>query len=154
MWLARRSDAKAVDPGMLDNLVGGGIAAGYGVAETVVKEAWEEAGIAAPLARCARPAGLVHSRRPMFDGLQREVLFVHDLELPRDFTPANQDGEATEHRLMGLDEAARTISVSAGSDQVTHDASIVTLDFLIRHGEIRPDQPRYVALSALRHTRL
>ena len=28
MWLARRSPAKAIDPGMLDNLVGGGIAAG------------------------------------------------------------------------------------------------------------------------------
>src|SRR5437867_2356931 len=44
MWLARRSPAKAIDPGLLDNLVGGGIAAGADAAATLVKEAWEEAG--------------------------------------------------------------------------------------------------------------
>ena len=31
MWIARRSPTKAIDPGMLDNLVGGGIAAGQSV---------------------------------------------------------------------------------------------------------------------------
>jgi len=36
-----------IDPGMLDNLVGGGIAAGATVIDTVVREAWEEAGIRA-----------------------------------------------------------------------------------------------------------
>src|SRR5450755_4794352 len=45
MWLGRRSPHKAVDPGMLDNMVGGGIAAGTTVEATVIKEAWEEAGI-------------------------------------------------------------------------------------------------------------
>ena len=37
------------------------------------------------------------------DGLQRETVFVHDLVLPPDFVPANQDGEAVEHRLVDLD---------------------------------------------------
>ena len=32
MWIARRSPTKSIDPGMLDNLVGGGIAAGQSVA--------------------------------------------------------------------------------------------------------------------------
>ena len=53
-WIARRSPTKAIDPGLLDNLVGGGIAAGQEIATTVVKEAWEEAGIAESLARQAR----------------------------------------------------------------------------------------------------
>src|SRR5690242_16555916 len=70
MWIARRSARKAVDPGLLDNLVGGGIAAGFRVDETVVKEAWEEAGIDEALARRARPAGIVFAVKPMFDGLQ------------------------------------------------------------------------------------
>src|SRR5262249_15748271 len=39
MWLARRSPDKAVDPGLLDNLVGGGIAAKASVGATLVKEA-------------------------------------------------------------------------------------------------------------------
>ena len=45
VWIARRSPSKAIDPGKLDNLVGGRIAAGMSVDETLRKEAWEEAGI-------------------------------------------------------------------------------------------------------------
>ena len=151
MWLARRSPDKAVDPGLLDNLVGGGVAAGLRVDETLVKEAWEEAGIGALLARSARPAGAVHLRRPLFDGLQRETVFVHDLALPQEFVPANQDGEAVEHRLVDVAEAARAIAQSDDPDEVTVDASLVVLDYLIRLGEIAPDQPGFAALEALRH---
>jgi len=134
MWFARRSTSKAVDPGLLDNLVGGGIAAGFSVEATVVKESWEEAGIDEALARRARFVGLVEVTRAMFDGLQRETVFVHDLSLPEDFVPDNQDGEAVEHRLVGLDEAARLVAGDGGPDEVTIDASAVVLDYLLRHG--------------------
>lgn len=154
MWLARRSPAKAVDPGLLDNLVGGGIAAGFRVDETVVKEAWEEAGIAADLAARAQPAGALDCCKPMFDGLQRETLFVHDLILPPGFVPANQDGEAVEHRLVGLDEAAHLLATTQGRDEMTLDASLVVLDYLIRHAAIRPDHAGYAELAASLHRRL
>jgi hypothetical protein len=65
--------------------------------------------------------------------------------------PANQDGEAVEFRLVELAEAARLIGVTAGPDEVTIDASLVVLDFLLRHGAIGADAPGYVALEALRH---
>lgn len=154
MWLARRSRDKAVDPGLLDNLVGGGVAATFRVDETVVKEAWEEAGITASVARCAQPAGIVCSRRPMFDGLQREILFVHDLTLHAEFVPRNQDGEAIEHRLVTLDDAARTIAADRGDDQVTVESSLAVLDYLVRQGEIRPDQAGYTPLAGLLRQRL
>jgi len=89
----------------------------------------------------------------VFDGLQRETLFVHDLVLPMDFVPSNHDGEAVEHRLVSLGDAARAISTWSGPEEVTHDASLVMLDFLIRQGAIRPDQPHYAALAGLRHAR-
>ena len=149
MWIARRSPHKAVDPGLLDNLVGGGIAAGMRVDETVAKEAWEEAGIDATTARAARPVGVVHAVRTMFDGLQRETLYVHDLALSPTFVPRNQDGEAVEHRLVSLDEAARIVATENGGDEATLDASLVIIDYLVRHGAIRPDQPRYGALVGL-----
>jgi 8-oxo-dGTP pyrophosphatase MutT (NUDIX family) len=151
MWLARRSHTKAVDPGLLDNLVGGGIAADQDVGQTVVKEAFEEAGIGAALARQARPAGAVHVRRPMADGLQQETIFVHDLWLPVGFVPENQDGEAIEHRLVDPAEAARLIAQQDGGDETTVDASLVVLDYLIRSGVVVPDQPRFVELEALRY---
>lgn len=149
MWLARRSAQKAVDPGLLDNLVGGGIAAGLRVDETVVKEAWEEAGIDAATAHQARPAGVVHACKPMVDGLQRETVFVHDLALPPAFVPRNQDGEAVGHRLLNLDDAARIAAAGHGDDEATLDASLVIVDYLVRQGAILPDQPRYDTLAAL-----
>ena len=90
MWIARRSPHKAIDPGLLDNLVGGGIAAGANVAHTVVKEAREEAGLPAALARTARPVGTLEIRRAQPDGLQLETIFVHDLDLPTDTVPATR----------------------------------------------------------------
>jgi 8-oxo-dGTP pyrophosphatase MutT (NUDIX family) len=150
MWLARRSPDKAIDPGMLDNLVGGGVAAGGTIAATMVREAWEEAGIAADVAARATPAGAVRVCRAQPDGLQREVIFAHDLWLYADFAPSNKDGEAVEHRLVTLSEAARLIANDRGPDVVTADASLVILDFLLRHGAVDPDTPVYRALDALR----
>ena len=138
MWIARRSAGKAIDPGLLDNLVGGGIAAGADAAHTVIKEAWEEAGIAEPLARTATPAGAVHICRAQPDGLQRESMFVHDLILPADFTPAGQDGEVVDHRLVAIEEAARLVTNDEGADVVTADASLVIVDCLLRWGVIAP----------------
>jgi 8-oxo-dGTP pyrophosphatase MutT (NUDIX family) len=149
MWLARRSLTKAVDPGLLDSLVGGGIAAGMRVDETLVKEAWEEAAIPEALARRARPAGLVHARKAVVDGLQREILFVHDLALQRDFVPRNNDGEVSEHRLVRLENIAPMLAQSAGPDAVAVDASVVALDFLLRQGAIAPDAPGYLTLQRL-----
>lgn len=146
MWLARRSPVKPIDPGLLDNLVGGGIPAGAGIADTLTREAWEEAGIAAPLAREALQGGSVDIRRDQSDGLQRETIHVHDLWLPADFVPANQDGEAVEHRLC----APADILAVIATEDVTADASLVIVDFLLRHGHVPPDDPSFAALDALR----
>jgi 8-oxo-dGTP pyrophosphatase MutT (NUDIX family) len=154
MWLARRSPTKAIDPGLRDNLVGGGIAAGVTVSATVIKEASEEAGIAAPLARRAMSAGAVHICRAQPDGLQRETIFVHDLVVPREFLPASQDGEAVEHRLISVTEAAQLIANTDGPEVVTADASLVIVDYLLRHGMIPADAPDYLALEALRHPQI
>ncbi|MEO8304081.1 MAG: DUF4743 domain-containing protein [Betaproteobacteria bacterium] len=151
MWLARRSPSKAIDPGMLDNMVGGGVAEGQSIAATVRKESAEEAGVAEALADCARPAGTVDICREQPDGLHRETIFVHDLWLPADFTPAGRDGEVVGNQLVTLPEAARLIAIDKGSEAVTADASLVIVDYLMRHGEILPDARDYAMLDALRH---
>jgi 8-oxo-dGTP pyrophosphatase MutT (NUDIX family) len=150
MWIARRSPTKAIDPGMLDNLIGGGVAAGQSVASTVVKEASEEAGVDAPMAAQAISVGTVHICREQPDGFQRETIFVHDLWLPQDFEPACRDGEAVEHRRIPLDDTAALIATDAGPDVVTADASLVIVDCLLRHGAIAPDAPLRGELEALR----
>lgn len=144
MWIARRSPDKPIDPGMLDNLVGGGIAAGHGVADTVVKECWEEAGIAAPLARLAQPAGTVSLLRQVPEGVQSETIFVHDLWLPPEFEPRNTDGEVAGFERVPVAELPQRVAACA----FTCDSALVILDFLLRHGHLRPDQPGYDALAA------
>jgi len=141
MWLARRSPAKSIDPGMLDNLVGGGIAKGLSVAQTVVKESWEEAGIEAALAATASAVGEITLMREGRDGIQHETVFVHDLWLDADFVPANQDGEAVAHRLVPLEEVAQILAIDAGPDAMTVDATLVALDCLERLG-VLPTPPR------------
>ncbi|MEO8754803.1 MAG: DUF4743 domain-containing protein, partial [Casimicrobiaceae bacterium] len=151
LWFARRSVDKAIDPGLLDNLVGGGIAAGASPAETLAKEAWEEAGIGPDLAHSAISAGKIEIRRDQPDGLQWETVLAYDLWLPPTFTPANQDGEAVAHIRVDFAEAARLIGCAAGPDEVTADASLVVLDCLLRHGTIDPAGPHFGRLAGLRH---
>ena len=150
MWIARRSPHKAIDPGLLDNLVGGGIAAGADVADTVVKEAWEEAGLPATLSHTARLVGTLEIRRAQSDGLQLETIFVHDLDLPNDTVPANQDGEVAAFRLVTPDEAAQLAANESGPEVVTADASLVIVDWLMRHGHLPGGTPAWDRLDRLR----
>ena len=130
MWIARRSADKAIDPGMLDNLMGGGIGCGYSIEQTLVKEAWEEAGIPRALTRLARPAGALHVCREVPDGLHVETIHTYDLILPDDLIPLNQDGEVAEFRLLDLEEVAKELDGDAG---YTIDAGLVALDCLKRY---------------------
>jgi 8-oxo-dGTP pyrophosphatase MutT (NUDIX family) len=144
-WVARRAADKSIDPGMLDNLVGGRIAAGMTVDETMRKEAWEEAGIAPALLESLYCVGAVRVEYTVPEGLHREILFVHDLWLPADFVPANQDGEVGEIRLMRNEDVLE--SLLAG--EFTLDAGAVMIDALIRQGVPLPEDPQYLDLIRL-----
>lgn len=128
MWLARRAMTKPIDPGMLDNLVGGGMSAGVPPLETIMREAQEEAGIPELLARNAVAGGQISLLREVPEGVQSEVIFVFDLQLPREFQPQNMDGEVAEFRRVPL-AAVDGILREGG---MTLDASLVMLDFLER----------------------
>jgi 8-oxo-dGTP pyrophosphatase MutT (NUDIX family) len=134
MWLARRAASKPIDAGMLDNLVGGGVSAGSSLEETLVKEAWEEAGIPAELARSATRGGTVRILREVPEGVQSELVHVYDLALPRDFAPQNRDGEVDELRLASFDEVERLIRET---DELTFEAALVALDYFSRRS-VRP----------------
>jgi 8-oxo-dGTP pyrophosphatase MutT (NUDIX family) len=135
LWIARRSDTKATDPGMLDNVVAGGIGWGFSIETTIVKECWEEAGIPEAIAVRATPGRAVHVLQSLPEGTQAEQIFIYDLALPEDFAPHNQDGEVGEHRLARVDEVARWIEDAA----LTVDASLATLDCMLRRRWIDED---------------
>lgn len=129
MWIGCRSATKATDPGMLDNVVAGGIGWGLGVHETLTKECWEEAGIPAELAARAIAGRAVQVLSSLPEGTQSELIFVYDLPLPGDFAPHNQDGEVAEHLLAGVPEVIACLR----EGRATMDASLAILDTLLRH---------------------
>lgn len=144
-WIARRSPDKHVDPDKLDNLVGGRIAAGLSVDETLRKEAWEEAGIAPALLKDVNCLGAVRVEYSVPEGLHREIMFVHDLWLPPDFKPANQDGEVSEIRCMPVEEVLQHLLAG----EFTLDAGTVMIDGLLRLGAVLPEDRQYLDLLRL-----
>lgn len=130
LWIARRSLAKATDPGLLDNLVGGGVPDGQTPHETLVREGWEEAGLRPSQMAPARAGRVIRLHRDIPEGLQFEDLHSFDLQLPEGLVPHNQDGEVAGFELMPVAQAL----AHAATDQMTVDAALVTLEFGLRHG--------------------
>ena len=114
--------------------------AGLTVDETLRKEAWEEAGIAPALLEGVNCLGAVRVEYSVPEGLHREILFVHDLWLPQDFKPANQDGEVSEIRLFPVEEVIRNILAG----DFTLDAGAVMVDGLLRLGAVMPEDAQYL----------
>lgn len=135
LWIARRSATKATDPGLFDNLIGGGVGLGQRPRQTLEREAFEEAGLAPTEVAGASSGHVIALARDIPEGYQQEWLYAFDVELPHGRVPANQDGEVAEFRLLALDEAA---ALAAGGS-MTVDAALVTLDFLLRHRGLRDE---------------
>jgi len=147
IWLARRSRAKSIDPGLLDNLVGGGIASGQDAWQTLLRECGEEAGMDRELAMQAQPTGVFQVCRAVPEGLHCEILHVYDLKLRDDFTPRNTDGEVSE--FVCLDTDALLARIAQG--ELAIEASVVALEFLLRHRAIAlPDPGIRAALDRCR----
>ena len=130
LWIARRAWHKPTDPGLLDNLVGGGVPHGQSPFEALVREGFEEAGLDAPTMRRAVPGSVIVLACDIAEGFMHEHLHAFDLCLPADVVPANQDGEVAELQRLSIAEAI----ARAAAGEMTVDAALVTLDFALRHG--------------------
>jgi 8-oxo-dGTP pyrophosphatase MutT (NUDIX family) len=148
LWVGRRSADKRVAPDKLDNLVAGGIGNGHGLEETLLKEGEEEASIPPSLTRDAVPVGAVSYRMETELGIRDDVLFVYDLEMPADFVPKNQDGEIVDFELM---PASAVLDRVRASDDFKFNVNLVILDFALRHGVLRPNDPEYLDVATGLH---
>ena len=144
MWLARRASSKAIDPAKLDNLAAGRVSRGQTPASTLIKEAFEEAGMPEALAKQAKSAGATHTCHEVPEGLHDEIVFVHDLILGADFTPVNQDGEVSEFVCQPI--AGVMQMLDDAPEQFTTDAALVIVDCLIRRGYLTPARKDFVEL--------
>ncbi len=133
LWIARRASNKALDPGKLDHVVAGGVPAGLSPAETLVKEAGEEAAIPPDLAARARHVGEIVYAMERAEGLRRDHLHCYDLELPEDFVPVAADGEVESFELWPVH---RVMEAVRDSDEFKFNVTLVLIDLFIRLGMI------------------
>lgn len=144
LWVGRRAGNRPVDPGKLDHLVAGGLAIGLDPRETLFKEGQEEAGLPDDLLSKAHPVNAIRYRILRDGWLRNDTIFVYDLELPPDFVPTNRDGEIAAFELMPLDKVE---AILAEGDAFKFNVALVVIDFMIRHGHLRPERPDYVELA-------
>ncbi|KAI0664090.1 NUDIX hydrolase domain-like protein [Cubamyces menziesii] len=154
IWVPRRAATKQTWPGYLDNSVAGGIEAGLGILDCVVKEAMEEASIPEDVVRrYARSAGTVsNSVRTSSGWFQPELGFVHDLCLPpgSGVQPQPLDGEVESFELLPLGKVIEYMRAGLFVD----NSAIVLVDFMVRKGIIAPDnEPEYQEIVARLHGR-
>jgi 8-oxo-dGTP pyrophosphatase MutT (NUDIX family) len=136
LWVAHRSRRKLMDPGKLDHVVAGGVPAGLTPGETLVKEAAEEAGMPAALARGARPVGQIAYVLERPEGLRRDVLHCYDLDVPEDFLPTPNDDEVERFALWPIDRVLQTAAVG---DDFKFNVNFVLIDLFLRLGLIDPE---------------
>ncbi|KAM6598503.1 hypothetical protein CsatA_018112 [Cannabis sativa] len=143
LWIGKRSQEKSTFPGMLDHLVAGGLPHGIACGENVVKECQEEAGIPKSISSSAISVGAVSYMD--IDGYRykRDVLFCYDLKLPESFIPKNEDGEVESFKLIPV---AHVANVIRRTSIFKPNCCLVIIDFLFRHGYIRPENYGYLDL--------
>lgn len=148
MWIAKRSKDKSSFPSKLDQLVAGGYTAGYKPNDLLFKECTEEAGIPFALARNAKPAGTVSYMHDKNNTLEKLTLFVYDLITPDNFIPMPNDGEVESFELMPIGEVFDMVE---NTNEFKDNCNLVVTDFLIRHGLLQADYPKYTGIVSKLH---
>ncbi len=143
IWVATRSKTKGTFPGKLDNLVAGGLPYGITLNNNIAKECREEASVPDELIHRLYPVGAISYCVEIDDGLKPDIMFCYDLELPESFIPVCQDGEVERFDLLPIEEVAQIVR---DTDRFKQNCNLVIIDFLIRHGHIRPEQEGYLEL--------
>jgi 8-oxo-dGTP pyrophosphatase MutT (NUDIX family) len=141
VWLGRRAADKLLDPGKLDHIVAGGIPAGLDPAQTLAKEAAEEAGLPQSLVAGAQYHGAIAYTMVRHEGLRRDVLHCYDLLLPADFVPHPVDGEVAGFELWPI---AAVLDGVRRTDDFKFNVNLVLIDLFLRQGLVA--EPEAAAL--------
>jgi thiamine pyrophosphokinase len=144
LWVARRAADKKLDPGKLDHVVAGGVAAGMTPAETLLKEAAEEAAMPETLSKTADHVGIVSYVMRRDEGLRRDRLHCYDITLPDSFVPRPADGEVEAFELWPLPQVLETVR---RTDDFKFNVSLVLIDLFIRRGLVPAEES--AAIQAL-----
>jgi hypothetical protein len=125
--VSRRSQAKAVNPGKLDNIAAGMVSGVESALEALLRESAEEA-CAALAPEKLRLTSSCHLSRPLPEGWLLEESMVFTAETPAGYTPRNADGEVSEFLAMTEDEILGQIEKGG----FTEESALAFLGFFAR----------------------
>jgi len=132
MWCGQRSNNKATDPGLWDNMTAGGLSAGESLETCAVRELWEEAGLEKVEYGQLQEAGRIRVSRLTPSGWHDEMLHVYNLYVPEGFVPCNQDGEVQGFGCMSAAEVLAGIAKATW----THDAALAVAQGVLFNSDL------------------
>lgn len=112
IWLQRRALDKATDPGKLDTLAGGLVAADEPLDVALERETWEEAGVRWPQVKDVRKGEMFVVQCPIDErigGYMIEQCHWYTAQLADDVLPVNQDGEVAEFVLLSPEDMVQAM---------------------------------------------
>jgi 8-oxo-dGTP pyrophosphatase MutT (NUDIX family) len=136
-WVQQRAFAKSTDPGRWDTLMGGQVAAGESIVDTLARETMEEAGLAIADLRELACCAPVMISRPVREGYMVERIEVFRAVVPDGAAPTNRDGEV--ERFERLADAALVDRLRAG--EFTLEATLILGAELERRGNAPDASP-------------
>jgi len=143
MWVAKRSMNKPTFPGQWDNMVGGGLTAGFTPDQVLAKETDEEAGLQLEQMLNVEPVGILNYQHSHAGGLRNDRLVIYDLELPEGLTPHPKDGEVERFECWPLDQLRQVVSRTR---EFKYNCNLVIMEFLLRHSAL-DDHPDKEAIA-------
>ena len=137
-WVQLRAATKSTDPGRWDTLMGGQVAAGETIADTLARETLEEAGLDVAALRDLERCDPVVLRRPVREGYMVERIEVFRALVPDGVVPANRDGEVERFEALADDELVDRLA----ADAFTLEATLILGAELERRGVVADAAPR------------
>lgn len=144
LWVAKRAADRMIFPGMLDNMVAGGLPYGLSLETNLQKECYEEAAISAELAATAAFVSTITYNGMSSKGYKPDTLYCYDLEVPETFIPVNTDGEVESFELMPVEDVFNIVREKMLFKPNCH---LVLIDFFIRNGLIDENDDEYAPLQ-------
>eukprot|EP00571_Detonula_confervacea_P001948 CAMPEP_0172320362 /NCGR_PEP_ID=MMETSP1058-20130122/40378_1 /TAXON_ID=83371 /ORGANISM="Detonula confervacea, Strain CCMP 353" /LENGTH=402 /DNA_ID=CAMNT_0013035617 /DNA_START=289 /DNA_END=1497 /DNA_ORIENTATION=- len=163
VWLAKRASTKSHHPNYWDPTVAGGQPANLSLADNIVKEAHEEAGVPAEwINKSSNGSDTMfsdHTHDPLTittakpDGtcLKRSLYYSSDLQVPHDWTPIPVDGEVSEFKFYSMKELEEELRFG---NSLRPAMRSVLLDFMMRHDALKGEENIQELRNAMRRERL